>query len=152
MATPSLHLMPSLSFYWTRTLQVPSPYCRAFHLRSLPLSSEHLSPSRSLVHSRGSHHLLPPKVACFYFFLLAFRALLLFLPPIPDHAPLSPPCPLSYPGPSFPLPPVIAFFFLPSQIEASSLWPFSFLTFLSFMNCILSILYFFWLISTYIKL
>ena len=31
-----------------------SPYCLAFHLRSLPLSPESLSPPRSLVHSGGS--------------------------------------------------------------------------------------------------
>jgi hypothetical protein len=44
----------ALFFFCRWNLQVPSPYCWAFHLRSLPLRSESLSPLRSLVHSRGS--------------------------------------------------------------------------------------------------
>jgi hypothetical protein len=32
----------ALSFYWRWTLQVPSPHCKAFHLRSLSLSPESL--------------------------------------------------------------------------------------------------------------
>jgi len=49
-------------------LQVPSPHCRAFYLRSLPLSLESLLPPRSLVHSGGSHHLLPSDVPVFILF------------------------------------------------------------------------------------
>ena len=59
---PILHLMPSLSFCWRWSLQVPSPHCRAFNLRSLPLSLGSLSLPRSLVHSGGSPHSVPPKV------------------------------------------------------------------------------------------
>ena len=38
-------LLDVLSLHWRWTLQVPSPHCRAFHPRSLPLSPESLSPS-----------------------------------------------------------------------------------------------------------
>jgi hypothetical protein len=41
----------------SRTLQVPSPHCKSFHLRSLPLRPESLLPPRSLLHARGSPHL-----------------------------------------------------------------------------------------------
>ena len=57
---PSLDV---LSFCWRWALQVPSPHCRAFHL-----SSESLSPPKSLVHCRGSSHLRPPEIACFHSF------------------------------------------------------------------------------------
>ena len=52
-------------------------------------------------------------------------------------------CILALAHPSLSLPPVIAFFSLPSGIEASSLGPFGLLTFLSSVDCILGILYFF---------
>ena len=57
-----------LSLHWRWALQVPPPHCRALHPRSLPLSPESLSPPRSPVHSRGSSHFLPPKVAYFHSF------------------------------------------------------------------------------------
>ena len=82
-------LLDVLSFYWRWTLQVPSPYCRAFHLRSLPLSSVSLSAPRSLVHSGGSLHLLPSRVA-FLHSLLDLRASVLFSYPITGHTPLFP--------------------------------------------------------------
>ena len=46
--------LDDLSSCWRWALKVPSPYCQAFHLRSLPLSLWSLSPPRSLVHSGGS--------------------------------------------------------------------------------------------------
>jgi hypothetical protein len=46
--------LDALSFCWRWVLQVPSLQCRAFHLRFLSLSSESLSPPRSLLHSGGS--------------------------------------------------------------------------------------------------
>lgn len=52
MAIPSVHLM--LSFYWRWTLWVSSTHCTVFHLRSLPLIFEILSPPRSSEHPRGS--------------------------------------------------------------------------------------------------
>jgi hypothetical protein len=61
--------------------------CWTFYLRSLPLSPENLSPSRSLVHSRAT--ILPPPTSwsfIFPFILLAFRVSLQF-PPILDHVP-----------------------------------------------------------------
>jgi hypothetical protein len=48
--------LDALFFYWRWTPQVPSPHCWSFHLRSLFLSLEHLSPPRSLVLSRGTFH------------------------------------------------------------------------------------------------
>ena len=60
--------LDDLSLHWRRTLQVPSPHCRAFHLRSLPLSPESLSPPRSVVYSRGFSNLLHIKDACFHSF------------------------------------------------------------------------------------
>jgi hypothetical protein len=62
---PSLDV---LSFCWRWALEVHSAHCRAFHLRSLPLSPESLSPPRSLVHSGESPHLLPSEVPSFHSF------------------------------------------------------------------------------------
>jgi hypothetical protein len=64
-------ILPSdvLSLHWKWTLQIHLPHCRALHLRSPhPLSPEILLPPRSLVHSRGSSHLLPLQVACCHSF------------------------------------------------------------------------------------
>ena len=102
---PILHLMPSLSFCWSWTLQVPSPQCRAFHLRSLSLSPESLSPPRSLVYSRGSPLLPTSRSYLFPFFLLSLKNSVFFLHPIEHHVPLSPP--LS-PSPSKSLPPYLS--------------------------------------------
>ena len=52
-----IHLLDAPLFYWKWSLQVPSPHCWAFNLRSLTLSYESLSPPRSLVHFKGSNHL-----------------------------------------------------------------------------------------------
>jgi hypothetical protein len=87
-----------LSSCWRWTLQVSSPHCRVYHLKSLPSGPENLSPPRSLIHSSGSPpHLLSPEFACFPSFLLALRASVLFLSICLPH-----PCPLSQPGPQFP--------------------------------------------------
>jgi hypothetical protein len=92
--------LDALSFCWRWALHVPSPHCRAFHLRSLPLSSESLSPPMSLVHSGGSPQPPISRGCLFPFFLLVLRASVLSLYPILDHVPLSPlPQPLSLPGP-----------------------------------------------------
>ena len=129
-----------LSFCWRWALQVPTPHCRTFHLRSLPLSPEYLSPPGSLVHSRRSPHRLPSEGACFHSFCWPSGLQSCFsTPQYLIMFPFSLPCPLSHPDPSL-LTPMIAFFSLPSGTEAFSLGPFSLLTFLSSMNYILSIL------------
>jgi hypothetical protein len=142
--------LDALSFCWRWALQDLSPHCREFHPRSLPLSSESLSPPRTLVHSEGSSHLLPPNVACCHSFcwpsgLQSFsltRYLIMF--------PSSPLCPFPIQVlPSLPPHPGIAFFSLPSEIEVSLLGCFCLLTFVSSVDCILGIPYVFWLISTY---
>jgi hypothetical protein len=114
----------------------------------LPLSPDSLSPPRSLV-GLGGVGVPPtsylPRLPVYIFFLLALRASVLVLFPhsIPDQVPLSPPTfphpyLLSLPGPSLlPSPLVIAFFSFPRGTEVSSLGPFSLLTFLSFVDCIL---------------
>ena len=123
--------LDALSFSWRWVLQVPSLHCRAFHLRSLPLNPESLSPPKSLVHIlEGPTNLLPPKVNCFLI-LLILRASVLFAEPIPDHVPLFIPYPLSLPGPSL-LPASCGCFLLPhlpSETEVSSLASFRLLTF-----------------------
>ena len=53
-------------FYWRWILQVLSPNCWLLHLSCLSLCPEILSCPRSLVHSRGSPHLSPSKVAYFH--------------------------------------------------------------------------------------
>ena len=133
------------------------------HFIKGPLSPESLSPPRSLVHSGMS--LQPPifRDCLFLFFLLALRDSVLFLHPIPDQVP-SPLPPLPSPPPPtstfprrflLPSPLVIDFISLPSGTESSSLGPFNLLIFLSFVDCILGILYLFffsfslWLKSTY---
>lgn len=62
--------------------------------------------------------------------------------PILDPASFSPSPPLSHPGPSFPLPPMIIFFPLLSGIEASTFGPFCLLRFLWSVGCILGFLNF----------
>ena len=108
MASVGFHpLLDALSFCWRWTLKVPSPHYRAIHIGSLPLSPESLSPPRSLVHSRGADQ--PPR---------GFNP---FPSPNTRSGPPSPP-PSTFPPRS--LPPsslVVAFFFLPSGTETSSL-------------------------------
>ena len=70
-------------------LYVTSPYCQAFHLRSLPLSPECLSPPRSQVHSGGFTQPPVSQGCLFPFFLLALRASVLFPHPVPDEVSLS---------------------------------------------------------------
>jgi hypothetical protein len=143
MATfPSLD---ALSFCLRCALKVHSPYCRAFHLRSLPLSRwESLTLQVS-----GTFWRVPPAS---YFPSLPLSILSVgpqgfssFLDPIPNHVPFFPFPPHS-PFPPRSLSPsllLIAFFSLPSSTEVSLLGPFSLLTFLSPMHCIVGILYFF---------
>jgi hypothetical protein len=146
MATSSLHLMPCLSKRWT--LQIPSPHCGAFHLRSLLLSPESLLPPRSPVHLTGFPYLLPPEVPYFHSFC-GPSGLHSCSPPPSKYLIMCSPFSLPLPSPtqvppsfSPPTCPVIAFF-LPSGIEASSLGLFGLLTFFRSMDCILGILYFF---------
>jgi hypothetical protein len=143
------NLIPPLdapSFYWKWNIQFPSPHYGAFHLRSFPLSPDSLLPPWSLGHCRGTCHLLISDVTCFHSFCwssglqscspLHTQYLIIFL--------CSFPCLFFHPNPSLSFPsPVIAFFLLPSGIEASSLGSFGLLTFLSSMDCILGILYYF---------
>jgi hypothetical protein len=151
MATPSFTWCPVF------LLEVGSisslSYCQAFYLRSHPLIPESLLPPRSLVHSGGS-----PQAP--YFLWLPVSILSAgpqrFSPfPSPNTrsgSPLPPPphAPFTFSSRSHPPSPlVIAFFSLPSGTEASSLEHFSFFTFLSSVDCILGILYLFWLISSY---
>ena len=63
-----------------------------------------------------------------------------------SNAPFSP---VYFPSQVSPSPLVIAFLSFSSGTEASSLGHFSLLIFLSSVDCILYILYFFWLIPTY---
>ena len=107
----------------------------------LPLSPEILSSPRCLVYSRVSHTPASYLLRLPVFILSAScQASVLFSSPIPDHIPLYPiqSCfsPRSFPH-------VISFFSIPSDIEVSSLGPFSLLTFLSSVDFILSILGFF---------
>jgi len=74
VATLSLHLMPYLSLRG-RLYKFPLTTVGALHLRSLPLSFESLSSSRSLVNSFTFQGCLFP------FFLQALRASVLFLSP-----------------------------------------------------------------------
>jgi hypothetical protein len=94
--------LDALSFCWRWALQVASPQCSAFHLRSLSLVPR-VSPPRSLIHSAGSPQ--PLTWGCvFLFFLLALRDFRPF--PLPNTQSCSPlwesgvPHPLSLPGPS----------------------------------------------------
>jgi hypothetical protein len=117
-------------------------HCRAFHLQFLPLSSESLSPPRSLVHSGRFSYLLKLPVSILsagpqgFNPLTPTQCLIMF--------PFSPSCPLSHPGLSLSLvPPIIAPFTLPSGIKSSSLGLLGLLTSLSSMDYILGILYLF---------
>ena len=76
---PSLDV---LSFYWRWTLQVPSPECRTFHLRSLSLRPERLLPPRSLVHSGRSPQPPSSRGCMFPFFMLPLGISVLFPHPI----------------------------------------------------------------------
>jgi hypothetical protein len=110
---------PSLTFCWRWVLQVPFPQYRAFHLSSLPLSPESLSPPRSLVRYGGSPNFLPSEFACFHSSCWS-SGLQSFPPPntrscSPMPTSLLPLMSLS----SSPL--VVAFFFLPNWTEASQL-------------------------------
>ena len=133
--------LDALSFFWRWALQVSSPQCRAFHLRSLSWSPEKVP--------RISY--LPRLPA---FFLLALLAAVLLPDPIPDSVTLSPPSSF-LPRSLLPSSLMIAFFSLPSGTEASSLGHFSLSTFFSSVDCMLGILNFFcvanidFLVSTY---
>ena len=130
--------LDALSFFWRWALQVP--HCGAFHLKSLHLSPKSFSPPRSLLF--WSVPLTPTYQACLFPFFCWCSVFQSCSPnPIPDHVPLFPS--LSPFPPRSTLPPSCeCFFSLPSGIESSSLWPFGLLKFLSFVDCILGILYF----------
>jgi hypothetical protein len=141
--------LDALSFCWQWILQVLSPHCWAFHLRTSFEFWESLTSQISgSFYSATTHtHTHTHTLGCIFpFILLALRASLLLththtnLSCSPLLLPL--PSPTQVP-PSLPLPPVIAFFSLPSGIEASSLGPFNLLTFSSSVDCFLGILYFF---------
>jgi hypothetical protein len=69
------------------------------------LSPVSLSPSRSLIHSRGYPHLLPPEVDCFHSFCWPIGLQSCSsLPYTCSYSLLPPPCHLSHPDPSLPLP------------------------------------------------
>jgi hypothetical protein len=86
----------------------------------------------------GSPNLLPLEVACFHSFCWSSRISVLFSYPIPNHIPLST---ILNPFPSQILltPIMVAFFSLPKGTKVSSLGPFSLLSFLSPVGCILGI-------------
>jgi hypothetical protein len=93
------------------------------------------------VYSGGSPNIIFSEFSCWHFFLLTFRASVIFPYPIPDKIPLlSHPLSLSLP----PSPLVIAFFSLPSGTEVSLLGHFSLLSFFSSVYCIFWILYFYY--------
>jgi hypothetical protein len=99
-----------LSSCWRWALEVPSAYCQAYHLRSLPLSSERLSFPRSLMHSGGSPQLPISRGCLFPLFLLALGASVIFNHPKPDQVPLPPsttpsPLPIHFPSLLPPHPP-----------------------------------------------
>ena len=67
MASPSFTGYPCLSAK-DGLYKFPLPTIgRAFHLKSLLLSSESFSPPRSLLHSGGCLNILPPRAACFHY-------------------------------------------------------------------------------------
>ena len=86
---PILHLMPCLSV-GGGLYKFPLHTVGHFILRFLPLSPESLFPPRSLVHSRGVPHILPPKVACFHSFWWPSGLQSCCPTPTPDHVPLFP--------------------------------------------------------------
>jgi hypothetical protein len=117
---PSLDV---LSPCWRWALEIPSSY---YHLRSLSLSPRSISTPRSLVHSGGLPHLKFPEVACLYsscwpselqsFSLTQYKIRF----PSQTHSLLT-----QSTFPPMSLPPstlVTAFFPLPSETEASSLY------------------------------
>ena len=113
----TMRKQPHLSTFYLRcTLQIPSPHYCAFHLRSRLLSVESLSTLRSLVHSRGSPYLLV-KTSVAYFNSFYWVSGLLSCSP--QHLTMFPsPIKLSHLGPPVFLLNPIAFFSLPSEIEA----------------------------------
>jgi hypothetical protein len=120
-------LLDALSFYWRWALQVPSPHCRAFHLRSVPLGLESLSPPRSLVHSRGSHQ--PPTSQGCFFHSLCWLSGLQSFPPT-QYQIMSPKPPSPFPPTSLP-PSYLVVVFFSSQVGLrcpdlglSACWPF----------------------------
>jgi hypothetical protein len=122
LVTLPLSLMPYL--LEVDSLSSLSPFW-AFHLRSLPLSPESLSHSRSLVLSRGYPNLLPPRLHIFL--NIAGPMGLSHVPPSQYLIlfPLSTPCPLSHPVPSL-LPSSSSDYFVPTSKREWSTWAFLF--------------------------
>ena len=131
--------LESMSIYCGCSLQVTSPHCWTFWLMSFPLSSGSLSFPRSLGLSRVSPHVHLHTAAYFYSFSWPSGLLSCLTPPYLILAPISSHSPLSHPGPSIPLPPVIILFSLLSGIEVSSLGPSPLLSFIRSVSCIMVI-------------
>ena len=119
MATLSLTSCPPI-FLLEMGCKFPSPYCRAFHLKSFPLSPGSLSPPRFLVHLEGSPQ--PPiSWGClFTSFLLGPQGFSPFPSPntrsfLPHHPSPTPSIQYTFPPSTLSFPPsllVIAFFSL----------------------------------------
>jgi hypothetical protein len=115
---PSLDVLSSC---WRWTLLVSSPYCLAFHLRSLPLSPGNFSHPKSLVHSGGSPNFLPPKFDCFHSFCwpsgLQSFSLTQYRIRFPYPSTATTTMSTFSPRSLTPSTLVVAFFFLPSETE-----------------------------------
>jgi len=119
--------LDALSFCWRWAQQFPSPHCRVFHQGSPSLIPKRLSLPTSLIHSGGFSELPRSPVSILSADPQGFN-----LFPSSNARSCSPLLlPLS-PFPALSLPPfplVVAFFSLSSGTDASSLGPFSLLTF-----------------------
>jgi hypothetical protein len=175
----SLHFHPCSSFkqeqLWVRVLTVGCPTHSSLETVSFAegglykfplLNIGHFISGPSLRGPRVSHHpslwcilegppnRLLPEVACFHSFFWPSGISVIFPHWIPAQVPLSAPPQVHFPWqiPCTPPPPplVAAFFPLPSGTETSSLWPFSLLNFLSSVDCILGIWYFYFLANIYL--
>ena len=126
-----------MAIYRRWSLQVLSPLCWVFQLISSAVGPGNLLLPWFMGHSSGYPQLsiLDCYMFLFIFLILCTSLLLLFMP---DPA-LSffPPHPLSFPGISIPLPPVIILFFLLNKTEASTLWTSFVLNLMCFVNCIM---------------
>jgi hypothetical protein len=131
---------PSLTWCPVFLLWVPSPYCLAFHLRSLSVESwESLTSQVS-----GTFSIVPqPSISLcwsclFIFFLLALRASVFFPHPITDQVPLYPhipphPHPIHFPSLVSPSLPTCDCFLLPPKWDWGVLtWAFQFVELFEF--------------------
>ena len=149
MATPSLTWCRS--FFRRYSLQVPSKHCRAFHLQSLPLSRECLSPHRSLVHFRGGGPPLTSYLPKLYISICSAYpwGFTSGSPqPVPDHVPLLL-CPSPSSLPQFPPPSTFCFLLVPKWDWNILTWVLWFVTLFEFCGLYPVYPVLFWLISTY---